>query len=304
MTKASLALAALLLIPATAAAQSDAAPPPASSPAPAAPPAGYAPAPGYPPGYAPAPGYPPGYAPAPGYPPAGYAPAPGYAPPPGYAPYGYPPGYPPAGPGVAQANPLAPRLEGFVLSFALGYAPGWGDAIKDNYGDGQALTDVVSSHVPLILGVGYRFSPLVSAGGIFQYGIGQMASDACGSGNSCSARDSRVGVEVRLHFAVEQSFSPWISGGFGYEWLTLQESYGSDSLSLSIKGWELLNLEAGGDFRVNPTFTLGPFLGLRVARFSSESVEAYGQSDSADIPSDNQAIHGWVVLGVRGAFTL
>src|SRR5512140_794792 len=116
MIKASLALALLLSIPATAVAQMEA-------PSPAAAPPGSAP----PPGYAPAPGYPPGY-----------PPAPGYAPPPGYAPYGYPPpAYPPAGPGSVQADALAPHLQGLVLSFALGYASGWGDADQDNYGNGE-----------------------------------------------------------------------------------------------------------------------------------------------------------------------
>lgn len=234
------------------------------------------------------------------------SPPPGYAPP-GYAPPGYaPPGYAP--PGYAQAPlaaPPAPRLQGFVLSLALGYAPAWGDADKDTAGNGEAMTDVVSSHIPLIVGAGYRFTPLVSAGAIFQYGFAQLGSGVCPSGVSCSASDIRLGAEVRLHFMAEQSFSPWISGGLGYEWFGIDMSQGSQSAHVTFKGIEFLNLEAGGDFRAGPAFTLGPFIGFRVQRFDSMSgTTASGQDMSQDIPSENQAIHGWIAFGIRGALTL
>ena len=205
----------------------------------------------------------------------------------------------------ASAPASAAVLQGFVLSLELGYAPAIGDADKTTTGTGEAMTDVVSSHVPLVLGVGYRINPLVSVGGIFQYGFAQLDSSACPSGVSCSASDLRLGAEVRLHFLSEQPFSPWVSAGFGYEWFNVDMSQGSLSANLTYKGFEFLNLEAGGDFRVSPSFTLGPFIGLRVQQFDSMSgTNSSGTNISQEIPSDQKAVHGWVAFGLRGMFTL
>ena len=108
-----------------------------------------------------------------------------------------------------------------------------------------------------------------------------------------------------MHFLADQPFSPWVSGGFGYEWFNIDMSNGSASANATFQGFELLNLEAGGDFRVSPSFTLGPFIGLRLQQWDSMSgTNSSGTNVSQDIPSDNQAIHGWVAFGVRGAFTL
>jgi hypothetical protein len=193
-----------------------------------------------------------------------------------------------------------------VLSADVGYAIVFGDADKLSDGTGEAMSDVVSSgHIPLVLGVGYRVGPMFSFGGIFQYGFAQLASSVCPSGVSCSASDIRIGIEARVHFLADQPFSPWVSGGFGYEWFNIDMSNGSASANATFQGFELLNLEAGGDFRVSPSFTLGPFIGLRLQQWDSMSGKnSSGTNVSQDIPSGNQAIHGWVAFGVRGVFTL
>lgn len=270
-------------------------PTPENSPQPTAPPAGYPP-----PGYYPAQGYypPPAYYP----PPGNYPPPAGYPPPGNYPPPGYYPAYPPTA--VQPATPPSARLEGFMLSVALGYASAWGDADKDSNGSGEAMTDVVTSHVPFILGVGFRPAPMFSFGGVFQYGVAQLKND-CSAGVSCSAADIRVGVEGRLHLIPDQLFSPWISLGVGYEWFTLDSSSGSRSTSATFSGWEFMNLEAGGDFRVATVFTVGPFLGVRVQQFDHMKTSGLGSSATdQDIPSSYTAVHGWVAFGVRGAFTL
>jgi hypothetical protein len=168
---------------------------------------------------------------------------------------------------------------------------------------GEALSSFVGTHVPLVIGVGYRLNPLLSLGGILQYAAGSMNSTQCPSGVDCSASDVRFGVEARLHFLTDQSFAPWVSGGIGYELLTMSWSANGQSASMSVGGMELFNLEVGGDIRISPSFVLAPFVGVRLGRYSSmTTTDINGTTTNADIPS--QTIHEWFALGVRGAFTL
>jgi hypothetical protein len=245
-----------------------------------------------PPGY----GSPPVYGPPPGY----Y-----YAPPPGYAP---PPAYDPPQP-AAPTAPAGPRLTGVVLSTELGFALPFGTAAETTSGTPKAMTDYTTGHVPFVFGAGYRFHPMVSVGGILQYGFAQLNDDfaeglyCTQSGISCIARDLRIGVEARVHFLPQGLFSPWASVGFGYNWFNVHASSGGESADLTFSGLELLNIEGGGDFRVASIFTIGPFMGFRLQRWSSASVsDSFGNSNSGDIV--NQTIHGWISFGVRGAFTL
>ena len=188
-------------------------------------------------------------APPPGYnapPPSGNSPGPGP---------GTPPGYYPTRQAYASPPPSA-KLEGLVLSVELGYGPGFGDLMKDTDGTAMTMSDGVSGYIPLVLGVGYRVNPLFSFGGVFQYGFLSLKSDtACGPGISCSGSDTRIGLEARLHFMTDQSFSPWISGGFGYEWFSISGSQGGLSQSFTLTGLDF-DFDVGGDFRVTPGFTL------------------------------------------------
>lgn len=214
---------------------------------------------------------------------AQYAPAPAYYQPPQG-------GYPPPQGGYAPAEQGA-KLMGLELSAALGFALPSGDVFE-----GSALSDGVGVHFPLILGVGYRMSPLLSLGGVIQYAPGTVKD--C---DDCTSSDIRIGAEARFHFNAERSFAPILAVGLGYEWLTLNED--ATSTNLMLEG-VALNLEVGGDIRLAPQIVLTPFLGLHAGQFSSMSLEQGGSSTSADIPDGEQAVHQWLLLGCRGAFTL
>jgi hypothetical protein len=233
-------------------------------------------------------------------PPPGY-----YAPPPatqqpGYAQPVARPGYYPTQTEYAPPAPTV-NLEGFALSIALGYGTPTGDAMKDSSGTSLAMSDVISEQIPFVLGVGFRTNPLFSVGLALQYA--PVTTKNCDTGSSCSSSDTRLGVEGRFHFAADQMFSPWISFGLGYEWFSLSET-GANTFDMTFKGLDF-EFQVGGDFRVSPTFTLGPYLGYRVGTFDSASISSPGSSDaSADIPDASQASHGWLTFGLRSAFTL
>lgn len=227
----------------------------------------------------------------------GASPAPGYASPPGYR--------APASGGHVRRDHAddasAGQIQGFVLSFGLAYGSPFGDMVKSSSGTSTSMSDGISGQVPFMIGVGYRPHPVFSFGAKFEYA--PLLTKNCDTGASCSASDKYLGIEARLHFAVEQSFSPWISAGLGYEWFDLSES-GAYVADMGLNGLEF-ELQAGGDIRVSPVFTLGPFVGIRFGNYDSASVNIPGSMNaSGDIADANQATHGWVAFGLRGAFTL
>ena len=195
-------------------------------------------------------------------------------------------------PSEANAN-----LQGATLSAGVGYGTAFGEDVKND-----TLSDSISGQIPLEAELGYRVNPLFSFGLTFQYAF--LMTKNCASGESCSASDTSLGFAARLHFATDQSFSPWISAGLGYEWLSVSASAGGQSMDMTLKGLEY-DFQVGGDFRVNPIFTLGPFFGVRVGNYGSGSLSITGQgSGSGDIPDANQGTHGWLTFGLRGTFTL
>ena len=55
-----------------------------------------------------------------------------------------------------------------------------------------------------------------------------------------------------------------------------------------------LNLQVGGDFKVNPQFAVGPYAQLSIGQYSSQ--------EGSSIP--DKGMHEWIGFGVRGKFDL
>lgn len=175
------------------------------------------------------------------------------------------------------------------LGLRLGFAPAGGDVIKD-----VKLSDGVKSQIPIQLDALYRLNQNIGVGGYFSYGFGQVASNACAPGASCSASIMRLGLQGTYTLDPMGQLSPWAGVGFGYEWGRLKDDTGSATL----RGWELLNLQLGADYAVAPQLAVGPYVGLSIGQYSS--VDSGGAS--ASIP--DKATHEWFQVGVRGKFDL
>ena len=304
----SLSVAAGTLFVASSAAAQAATPPVAAPMAPpaAAPPAAAPPAPAAPipqPTMAPIPI---GGAPAPAPAPAAVAPAQQPAPP---------------GPHPGHRFVLGARLG---YSVPMGHLTGTGE-VKDAMGNttmsysGTALSDIVSSSIPILFEAGYEVTPNIVLGLDFEYSINndKPGPMGCPSGLSCSDHDIIVGLRAQYHISPGQGVDPWVGVGFGYDWerysgsgsipdpnnpgMTIKLSY-----SGGFKGPEYLRLQGGVDFLAAPTFTLGPFCSLSVVQYSSSSsdVGTFGDTptpaSSQDIPFT--ALHEALTFGVKGAF--
>ncbi len=206
---------------------------------------------------------------------------------------------------AAMAFPATSRAQ-FQLGLRLGYAPAMGDAAKD-----WSMSDAVKSQIPIQLDAGYKLTPELAVGAYFSYGFGASDSlvipgvgDVCGSGVDCSSTLYRAGVQGLYTFTqVKSALVPWAGVGIGYEWASLTAEGGGMKAEFSTSGMEYLNLQVGGDYKVSPKFAIGPYALFSLAKYSSATVKVNG-NEVASGSIDQQAMHEWLHVGVRGSFDL
>ena len=202
----------------------------------------------------------------------------------------------------AAAQPAAViDRPGFDFGLRLGYAIPFGD-IDGNAGNG--LASAFSGAVPLVFEAGYRLNPAFTLGALFQYAFAQLkdSNNGCPGNASCSGSVVRLGIEGIYRLPVAAVLAPWAGLALGYEWMDVTITNNGNSTSFGASGFEFITLQAGGDYRVAPNFGLGPFLSLSFARYGTVSATQGGNSTSTDIA--NPAVHEWLQIGVRGAFSL
>jgi hypothetical protein len=192
----------------------------------------------------------------------------------------------PGGPSVRNLSlELAARIG---LGLPLGNVDG-------EYGD--TLNQTVSLTFPVWLEAGIRFRKnwqvgvyLVVAPGT--PGGGLSANGPCSSfAGGCSVLDTQLGLFAHYHVLPDKPFDPWLGLGGGYEILSVLATGGGPSTS----GWTALLADAGLDIKTAVEHvTVGPFVTVSL-----------GQYDSfPNIPTPITTIHGWVMLGARGAFDI
>jgi hypothetical protein len=210
------------------------------------------------------------------------------------------------------AAPARAEEKGFTLGLRTAYALPLGTA-----GDGADLNELTSGAVPVQIELGYRLTRNVLAGAYFAWGYAMVADEA----KSALAADGatgigghavqRVGVQAIYSFMPGAKLAPWAGLGVGYEWARyasaeLRSATGTADTEVGLRGFEAL-LQVGGDLRVAPKFTIGPFATLNVGRFEShvasvdETSGTFPGGDSSQEVSD-KGFHEWIQLGVKGTF--
>jgi hypothetical protein len=193
----------------------------------------------------------------------------------------------------------------FVLDVKVAYAVPvgnvWGSSTWDEFGYHPAwpMSDTWTGAVPLGVGGRYRFTPGLSAGVYFQWGPAFVTSSGTSGVAGTSGYDMRVGIEAVYGFLPDASWNPWVSLGTGWEWTQVS----GQGASVTPNGWEFLNVQAGVDYRLSPTFALGPYLGFVGGNYTNITATGTSEGWGGAIPSGGRAFHGWIQFGVKGTAT-
>jgi hypothetical protein len=196
--------------------------------------------------------------------------------------------------------------QGLELGGRIGYGFPFGDLQAEPADSGAALKHTVRGVAPLWLDLGYRLIPELMLGAYLQTGFGFLGhelADACDASDAdCSIFDLRLGIQLQYHPLPDEQLDPWVGAGFGYEWLTQSRRDAAADVTITHRGWEFLNLQAGLDFSPRAGVGVGPFASWSFARFDTTTISSSNDAISLDI--DEPALHHWLVVGVRGTFVL
>jgi len=194
-------------------------------------------------------------------------------------------------PPVAQRPAAPPAVfdrSGFDLAARLGYAFPFG-----NVSGHSRLSDGAPGAIPLVVEAGYRLNAHFTIGALFQYGFSRVNDDGalnC-TGAGCSGRVVRLGVQGIFNVDREAPLIRWLGIGTGYEWLN---PYGGQD----VRGFELVTIQGGVEYRVTPQVALGPFFSFSLGRYST----VYSDKASMELP--DKRMHEWLQIGVRGRIGL
>lgn len=201
-----------------------------------------------------------------------------------------------ASPAAADEPAAPPTMDVPASGLRFGLRAGVALPFGSAFNGSGSLSDTITGYVPVRVDVGYRIERHFYVGVDAQ--LAAIVPAGCTSGFTCSGTNTRVGFMVAYHFAPTATFDPYVGVGAGYEVLHTRRSVDSASVDIVARGFELADLEVGGDVRLRPSWRIGPVLSGSLGRYSSLDVNGTRSTDYAT------AVHVWAVLGLRGAFDL
>jgi hypothetical protein len=201
-----------------------------------------------------------------------------------------------------RGEPPVTATRGLFVGLRAGVSLPYGDLQQD----GPRLEDVVEATLPLGLELGYRLHRRLWTELVLDVAPGRAASDLCAEGVDCDAADFRLALAFLLRLAPGAFLDPWLGAGIGVEVLNVEgrnAAAGGVRYEWSWFGLELPFVEAGLDWAVTRRFTVGPWLSVTIARFTSDSARpAGGETASGEIEA--RARHGWYSGGLKATLHL
>jgi opacity protein-like surface antigen len=167
------------------------------------------------------------------------------------------------------------------------------------------LNKYIAVAIPFAFDIGYRINPHIFIGGFVHFAYAATSSEMCARVNGdCSSSGSqwKAGPQFRYTFTPEKRFSMWIGGGAAYEVVNLSLTQGTATRDDTVKGWEFIRADVGGDFHASRDFVIGPYASFSLGQyFSLDETQTGGNSTSSDFK--NTALHQWLSFGMRLAYT-
>lgn len=123
------------------------------------------------------------------------------------------------------------------------------------------------------LAVGYRITPnlnLAAYGSIAGYS---------GEGSDNDSASMTAGLKADWHFLPASDVDPWVSLGAGIkgQWIGDREE-----LERTVIGVELAKAQLGVDYRVSPSFAIGPVIGASAAMYTHEETSMTSGYEAID----------------------
>ncbi|HEY5920882.1 MAG TPA: hypothetical protein VIV11_04390 [Kofleriaceae bacterium] len=155
-------------------------------------------------------------------------------------------------------------------------------------GDMADAQDLLGLAGGVELHVGHRLTPNLAVG---FYSTAQGLSE----GSAANGRDiygGTAGLEANFHARPAHAVDPWISIGSGLRGLWIQDE--TDSVLIGV---ELMRLQLGVDFRLNPDFSVGPVIGASTSFYAAQRLP---MQEFEEI--DDKGINWTVTAGVMARF--
>ncbi len=201
---------------------------------------------------------------------------------------------------------------GLALGLRGGYATPLGSAAGSRSGDNAPMSDAYKGAIPLQVDLGYFFNSNVYLGAYFQYAPVFLPDSAlCEGEASCASSQMRFGLNASYHFRAGEKLMPWLGLGIGYEVIntkiSAREGDMESIIGVGARGIEFASVQAGADYRINDTFSIGPYVSLAagVYQTATSSIELKNvpiigdASESSSESIDNKAVHAWLSGGLR-----
>ncbi|HEY8040920.1 MAG TPA: hypothetical protein VIF15_14040 [Polyangiaceae bacterium] len=195
-----------------------------------------------------------------------------------------------------------PAQRGLQLGARFGYSLPLGTVGGKASGLASHVSDLETASVPVGVDVGYRYERRVYFGGTLTFGDGvdpNGTSPCHSSGVSCSRQDWQLRAETRFYFAPDVRGGGWLAVGLGWEVATFSTSIGKSSVTSTLTGPILPDVELGLDIR-GGAVAVAPYFGLTFAEFMTHGVSPAAEPVSPWI--DARSLHTWVTLGLRGSY--
>ena len=207
---------------------------------------------------------------------------------------------------VEHAGDWTPKFPRPELALQTGVSVPFGTAFATALRD-VGMGDVYNFQVPVWFEAGARLVPWLLISGYGSFALGGPAGDKksrCAQAqpaDACVATTARFGLAARVRLRAGERWMPWFGYAAGYEWTA------SDFVSAS--GPDYGHLSVGLDFRPAKDAALGLVVDFSLSQYESATdtpPQSTGQlpSDLTHGSSDNRRLHGWLLVGLRGAWTL
>lgn len=187
--------------------------------------------------------------------------------------------------GVAMAEPTDSLSSGSMpavkSALEIGISGGYSQGVGDIASGMDSVEDLAGAGGGAELQVGYRINENLSAslyGGFAAYSTGDKLNESSNDVGAVTA-----GLKADWHFRPAATVDPWVSLGAGARWLAIDENSTNDH---TLFGVDLLRVQAGVDYRITPSFAIGPVISATATTFIKEDnvmTDGYESIDDRDV---------------------